>query len=173
MALIVEDGTGKPNAESYISEDDATAYHEKRGNADAWDAIDNKEAALINATEFMGQKYRMIWAGVRAKVDQALDWPRYDVPRVDGPGGYGAYPDYYSFTEVPVEVGRACAELALRTADGPLMVDLDRAIQTETIGPLSTTYFSADGQQKRFSAVDSILAPLIGAKAYSLRVTRA
>lgn len=32
MPLIVEDGTGLPDAEAYISVADADAYHDARGN---------------------------------------------------------------------------------------------------------------------------------------------
>ena len=38
MALIVEDGTGLANAESYVSVADATTYHTNYGNT-AWTAI--------------------------------------------------------------------------------------------------------------------------------------
>jgi len=174
MALIVETGSGSATAESYISVADATTYHNARGNEDAWDAIDDKEAALRKATDYMGQKYRGLWAGVRANNEQALDWPRYDVPKVDGPGGYRSFPNYYPFDVVPVEIMRACAELALKTADGELLVDTDRATQSESVGPLSVTYFDSSGQQKRFAAVDGLLRPFIGAgNAYTVKVNRA
>jgi hypothetical protein len=116
--------------------------------------------------------YRLRWAGVRLTDAQALDWPRYDVPRTDGPG-FSDFPSYYPTDVVPEEVRKACYELAMRTKDGSLMADLERAVQTETIGPLTTTYFSADGQHKRFSVVDSILSPLMGGRGFGLKVSRA
>ena len=38
MSIVVEDGTGKANAESFISVTDASTYHSARGNM-AWDEI--------------------------------------------------------------------------------------------------------------------------------------
>lgn len=173
MALIVEDGTGLSTAESYISVADAKAYHLKMGNEDAWDAIDNQEAALRKATRYMVQVYRTYWAGERRTTTQALDWPRANVPMLDGPGA-GEWMNFYDFTVVPNEIKEACAELALKTADGALLADTERAVQTETVGPISTTYFSSDDQQKRYAAVGSLLTPFMASSQRSaLTVSRA
>jgi len=168
MTIVVETGSGSSTSNSYGSVSDATTYFTDRGRADAWDAIDDKEAALIQATDYMVYRYRLLWAGYRVLATQALDWPRYEVPKNDTQLG-----GYYLSTDIPQEIKRACFELAMRTADGPLMVDLERAVQTETIGPLSTTYFSADAQQKRFSEVDAILRPLFSGRGFALKVSRA
>jgi hypothetical protein len=161
-AVIVETGAGLSNADSYTSVADATTYHANIGNADAWDAIEDKDAALRKATIFMVRQYRTMWAGVRAKISQALDWPRYDVPMLDGPSGYRSFPNYYDFDVVPNEVKHACAELALKTADGELIIDLERATASESVGSISVTYFDAGQQQKRFTAIDKTLRPLFG-----------
>jgi len=168
--MIVETGSGSTTANSYSTVVDATDYFTQRNQADAWDAIEDKDAALIMATDYMGQMYRLRWAGIRRTEGQALDWPRYNVPRVDGPG-FSEGPSYYPTDQVPEEVKRACRELALRTKDGPLVSDLERAVQSETIGPLTTTYFDADSRNKRYSAVDAILSPLMAGRV--LRVSRA
>ena len=118
MALIVEDGTGLPNAESFVSVADATADHDARGHA-SWAALASdtqREQALRRATGYMEQMYRMRWAGARRDARQALSWPRYATPMLDAPGGYGTLPAYYPMDAVPVVVQQACAELALRAA---------------------------------------------------------
>ena len=75
MALIVEDGTGLQNSESYISVSSADDYHAKRGNT-AWAALDAaaKEAFLRRGTEYIDTVYT--FKGHRLKHDQALAWPR-------------------------------------------------------------------------------------------------
>ena len=66
MSLIVEDGTGKSNAESYISVADADTYHSNRDNTD-WAALTTaeKERLLRIATDYMVAVYRLRWDGYR------------------------------------------------------------------------------------------------------------
>ena len=137
MALIVETGAGLSDADSYISEADATAYLTSIGKSDAWDAIDDKEAALRLATSYLLQRYRGRWLGNRRFITQALDWPRYGVVLEDSPGGFGGYEPLYDIDKVPPEVKQACALLALKTADGDLVSDIGRLTQSESVGSIS------------------------------------
>lgn len=155
MALITEDGTGRADAESYCSVAEAAAYHAKRGNADAWDAIEDKEAALRKATDYLVQTFRGRWAGIRKTEAQALDWPRYEVPRMDG-GEWWNYPD----DAIPPELKNATAELALKSASVNLLEDLGPEVQSETIGPISVTYRGGD-RQTQFAAVERWLRGLL------------
>jgi hypothetical protein len=85
MALIVEDGTGLANAESYVSVAAATTYHANVGNT-AWAAITSdttKEQLLRKATDYMVAQYRLQYAGCRRYSTQSLDWPRLYVPLID------------------------------------------------------------------------------------------
>lgn len=143
MTLIVEDGTGLPNAEAYISVADADAYFEARGNM-AWGdlALPAREAALRLGADYMAQVYGPRWAGARLTDTQALDWPRCR----EG---------------VPAAVARANAELAARAASGPLLADQGPAVKSETVGPLSVTYADGARQSVRYAAVDAMLAPLL------------
>lgn len=163
MSLIVEDGTGKSDAESYISVADADTYHSKRGNT-AWAALatETKEVLLRKATDYMVQTYRTQWAGARKQDYQALDWPRYDVPKFDSPSGYGSYPAYYLDTIVPGEVKVACAELAYKANVDTLAPDIDRLTKREKIGTLEVEYDNNQGvPYKRYRSVDNLLAPLL------------
>lgn len=84
MSLVVEDGTGKTDAQSYVSLADANAYHTTRGNT-AWTGTDaEKEAALIRATEFLDGRLFCRWPGLKYSTTQALEWPRIDALDSDG-----------------------------------------------------------------------------------------
>ncbi len=157
MALIVEDGSIVPGAESLVSVAEATAYHAARGSA-AWAALASdelREQALRRATDYMGGVYRARWAGYRKQDDQPLDWPRYEVPRRDV-GGYS----YYSDTAVPLEVRQACAALALRAASGELLADQGQMKKRVKVGPIETEYSEYSPQSKRYPAIDTMLSPL-------------
>ncbi|WP_397448135.1 DnaT-like ssDNA-binding protein [Pseudomonas sp. NA-150] len=75
MTLIIEDGTGKPDAESYASADDLTLYAVKFGMVIPADAA-AQEALLRRATLAMDG---MKWKGRKMDSDQALAWPRRGV----------------------------------------------------------------------------------------------
>jgi hypothetical protein len=174
MALEVEDGTGKADAESYISVADASAYHEARGNT-AWAGLASdteREQMLRRATDFMTATYRERWAGYRVSTTQALDWPRYEVPIKDVTVG-GQFPAYYASDEVPVAVQRACAELALRAIDGDLAPDLDAPVIREKVGPIETEYAVGARQSTVFRAIEGMLAPFFATSGGMLKVSRA
>jgi len=156
MAIVVEDGTGKSTAESYISVADASTYHTARGNT-AWAALTTdalREAALRKATDYMRQAYRSRWQGYRVNEDQALDWPRYDV-EVEG---YAVDSDI-----VPTEIKNACAELALKASSADLNPDLTQGVLSEQVGSISVTYDKNSPQRTRYAAIDAMLAPYLKA----------
>ena len=157
MALIVEDGTGLPNAEAYISVADADSYFAKRGNS-AWSAltVDAKEVALRLGADYMAAVYGPRWCGERLTDTQALDWPR------DEQG-------------VPEAVKRANAELAVRASAGVLLADQGAQVKQETVGPISVTYADGARQETRYAAVDASLraAGLLCGSANMIPVVRA
>ena len=159
MSLIVEDGTAKVDSESYISVADADTYHSNLGNA-SWATLTTtvKEQLLRKATNYMVQTYRMRWAGVRKTDDQALDWPRYLVPRLDTEAVYA----YYDSDSVPGEVKVACAELALKANSMTLAPDTDRLTKREKIGQLEVEYDTNSGKAyKMYRAIDNLLMPML------------
>lgn len=175
MALIVEDGTGKPDAESYISVAAAITYHAARGNA-AWAAIASdtiREQLLRKATEYMMQNYRGRWAGSRVGSVQALDWPRAWVPIPDLPYGYGSFPSYVPPTVIPVEVQRACAELALMANTGDLAPNLDRKTRREKVDVIEVEYADDAAEYVRYRAVDMMLRTYLVGSPVSTVLVRA
>jgi len=155
MSLIVEDGTGLPNAESYISVADADARQASLGN-DLWATLTTaeKEEALRRATIYMLQAYRQRWTGYRAKIVpmQALDWPRYGV-EVDH------FPVHFDI--VPADIANACADLAFKAAAGDLAPDLSQGVIREKVGPIETEYNRGSPQFVRFRSIDMMLAPYL------------
>jgi hypothetical protein len=79
MALVVEDGTGLANANSYASVNDADAYFADRGNQ-TWAAAsdDDKSSALIGATDYIDTRYagQFIGSVEFPETPQALAFPR-------------------------------------------------------------------------------------------------
>lgn len=154
MSLITEDGTGKENAESFISVEDASIYHTLQGNA-GWTVLASdtvREQCLRRATNYMTTVYRDRWEGVRYTEDQALDWPRAGVVR-----------DSWSvdIDEVPVEVAHACAELALKSASDALQADLTQGVVKEKVGVIEVEYNQNSPQSKRYPAIDFMLRPFL------------
>lgn len=174
MSLITEDGTIVANAESYCTVAFADDYHSKRGNT-AWDALDDtddKEPALRKATEYMLQVYRARWNGARVSADQLLDWPRSGVVIDSASGFYVGFENSIDSDIVPLEVKRACAELALKASTATLLDDQTQSVLVETIGPISTTYDKSSPQATRYKAIDAMLRPYLSGSSNSARLVR-
>ena len=67
MALTVEDGTGKADADAFVSVEDCDTYCEARGLTD-WTGVadspaDTKEAAIRRATDHLSAAYA--WKGAK------------------------------------------------------------------------------------------------------------
>lgn len=167
MSLITEDGTARPDSESFASVAESLTYHSDRGNS-AWALLTTavQEQSLRKATEYMAQTYRLRWAGNRINSTQALDWPRFFVPRVDALNqgltlGSLAWYAYYDSASVPVEVKRACMELALKASTADLAPDLARATTSEKVGEIQVTYQPGNRQYVKYRAIDNLLAPVL------------
>lgn len=153
MALIVESGQGLPNADSYVSVADCAAYAAAHGLTFAG-TEPAQEARLRRATQYLDAQYS--FKGTESTDTQALAWPRDVAPGT-----------------VPREIVSACCELACKTGD--LWADVDpRAIVSQTVGPISTTYAEpVNGGQKRFAAVDSLLRRWVSGGGWNVPVVRA
>lgn len=130
MALVVEDGTGLTNANSFVSVADADTYLADRGRT-AWAALttQQKEAALINATDFLNAAFG--WVGYRNTATQALAWPRTSYsPRI--PAG------------VPVQVKQAVTRVAdLAATEGASLfsaVSGSELVRRAQAGPVSVEF---------------------------------
>lgn len=155
MAIVVEDGTALATAETYASVAAADAYYVKL-DIPAWAALTltAKEASLRKATAYMIQMYRGRWQGQRAKIGQALDWPRTGVTIRD------FYYFEVPFNTVPVEVVTACISLALRASTAELLADQQPRVASESVGPISVSYFAGEDRAIVYAAIERTLQPL-------------
>lgn len=164
MALIVEDGSGLANAESYVSVSDCAAYATARGLTFPATPEDKAEAALRRATSYIDNIYRTRFPGQRKKFrEQGLEWPRVGVVDMNGFA--------VSSDEIPIEVIRATCEAAVRelASPGSLTPDVTpgkvkKRVRVE--GAVEVEYAVGAGdvasQQPISPLIDGILAALIG-----------
>jgi hypothetical protein len=165
MALVVENGTGLSNANSYQSVAGADAYHATHSGSTVWSGstTPQKEQALIIASQYLDIVYGRQYVGSKMSRLQGLLWPRVGVTDIDG-FGYGS-------NEIPQAVLDATSEAALRyRQDGSLIVDVsskDQAVvsQSVTVGPIqkSTTY-AASGkvEQKKYPVIEQLIGEFCG-----------
>lgn len=114
MALIVEDGSGLANAESYVSVAAAAAYAEARGLTFPDSPDEPAEQALRRATTWLDGRYRGSFPGTRTnRREQALEWPRINAYDRACP------PNYIDKNEIPVEIVNATIEAAIRELAEP------------------------------------------------------
>ncbi|MFA7308193.1 MAG: DnaT-like ssDNA-binding protein [Hyphomicrobium sp.] len=164
MALTVETGAGLSNADALISLAGADAYHLALEHS-TWTGADaDKEAAIRRATSYLSNS--VIWSGVRTRArDQALAWPRAGM--IDREG-YGIGSD-----EIPIEIERAAAELALQELVSPgsmaATVTASDAVKREKIGQIEVEYANAMATAAAhipvLTIVRDLIAPFISSKA--------
>lgn len=160
MSLIVENGSGLADAESYLSVADADSYHTLYGSTGWNGTSDEKEVALRVATQYLNASYGQRWVGSRINSTMSLDWPRKSVIDRDG---YAV-----SFTAVPTPVKHATAYMALRSIQGDTLIPDTAAASNVTsesvaVGPVSTskTFAGVKSAAKVYSIVESLLGDLI------------
>lgn len=161
MALIVEDGTGKSDAESYCTTSFVDTYCSNRGLT-AWAALTTsaKESALRLATDYIQSKYYYRWDGLRINDTQALDFPRDYVFKANSLNGT----IYWANNIVPTDVQTACALLAYKSLSESLMPDAERQTSSETVGNISVTYEKSAPSEKKFLEVDRLLSKFFSSK---------
>lgn len=160
MSIIVEDGTGISNAETYISVADTDVYLADIGTpSTSWASlsISAKEIALRVASAFLDMKY--MWKGSRIKLDQGLSWPRIGV--IDNEGFSR------DSVSIPKEVRNATAEMALRASNQTLFPDQETSSLLSSdlvkVGPitLKSEFIGGEPPDTKFTKVDKMLEPLI------------
>lgn len=157
MPFVVEDGTGKPDANSYASVEFALDYFTLRG-VDKWldKEPEEQQGALIKATDY-AELRKCSFIGTPAVEGQALHFPI-----VEG--------------EMPTSLQKAVCEYALRALDGPLAPDpvTDAngltVVQTKKkIGPIEKAFTVVGGADatppvfRSYPAADALLRQLMRA----------
>lgn len=170
MAIVVEDGTGKSDAQSYLSVADADAYFTAR-SITAWTGSDSvKEAALIAATEYIDIRWGEFLKGYLEFPDvQALLFPRLNIYDSEG----------RALTGIPQRLERATAEYALISLSQSLMpnptVESSGKIiieESEGTGPLTETkkYHPGFLTKRPYPKADALMSCFIVGSAGTARV---
>lgn len=169
MALELEDGTGKANAQSYVDVAAARTYAAARGVTLSTDdsAV---EVYLINAMDYL-EAQRARYQGAKLLATQALQFPRTDV-----------YLDNNIDPEdpavIPAVLKAAQCQLVIEQANGAdLMPTSDGlVVKSKKVDVLETVYAVGDNAgaaAPSFPKVDALLAPLlIAAGAFGLDTVR-
>ena len=146
MALIVEDGSGLSDAESYVSVADAGTYCTAHGLT-AWTGVDAvKESALRNATQYIDTMYN--FRSAKSYYSQALEFPR----------------QMWDWDDDPLmnRLRSATVELAVKALTESLFADVEPSVTTLVkVGPITKQTRPVDtGGQKRYAAIDALLKQL-------------
>lgn len=151
MALVVEDGTAKADANSFASLEVIRAYALLRGvTLSATDSV--VESQAIKAKDYL-EAQRDKFQGGKLTAAQALQWPRTGVV-VDG---FDVAED-----EIPRELVAAQCAAVMELADGTdLMPTNDgRVIIRDKTGPLETEWAPGGSNLPAMPKVDALLKPL-------------
>ena len=154
MALIIENGEGLSNAESYIDVDFADAYFLKRGITE-WAGLTNKESLIIRAMDYIENNYTYI--GTKLVSTQALQFPRLICGE----------------TVYPIALKNALCELALKANSGDLLQDTGKTTIREKVGTLEVEYDPNQDDLTSYNYVNKLLAPyLVSTSSFSYSISR-
>lgn len=160
MAVIV--GT-----DVYLSVADADAYWTARNEAQWNGTADAKEAALIEATQYIDGAYNFIGNYNTANV---LAWPRHNA--FVEKGNFAGIS--YDSDTIPPQIENACAELALEALSARLVPIKERggAIKREKVDVIEVEYLDFAPSGKTFNFVTMILSPLTQGSSRMKRLER-
>jgi hypothetical protein len=160
VEFVVEDGSGKTDATSYMSTTDMDQYWENKGYDAFTGTTEAKEQLLNQATSIVDGQYSNRFDGNRTSRDQALQWPREKA----------YYPDGWEIASnsIPKEMPNAIAEMAYAINSGtdpqPIETDLGNVKRkSDKVDVITTSreYFDTRSHPK-ISAVEDALRPLLG-----------
>lgn len=155
MALIIEDGSLPPGANSYTTVAAARAYAEARAATFPADDVAG-EVLAIKAMDYI-EALRGQFVGSRYSRDQALSWPREGVT-LDGF-------DYLA-TEVPALLADAQRAVMIEIAAGldVMPTGTGKEVIRKKIGELETEWAAGSGNAPTpvMRKVNALLRPLLG-----------
>lgn len=170
MSLIVEDGTGLANAESYATVAEFKAYASKVGYDLTGKTDTQIEQALRRATAWIDARYGPLFQGQWSTAAQRLEWPR---------AGAVYRCNEIASDEIPEKLKDALCEATWRelSDQGSLSPDTGGdQIKRDKVGDTETEFrASSSGFRPSVPAVDDLLCGLMKgrASAYVGRAVRA
>ena len=146
ITLVVENGTGLPDANSYCDLDYAVEYCTMKGYTDWLKLTENQQKIfIIRGTEFVDNFYT--WKGIRHRQSQSMAFPRDDI--------YDD--DRYPVDGIPDKLKKACIEAAFLNASSSANTlfstkDENGKVKKQKVDTLEVEYFNAE--QSGLSAAD-------------------
>lgn len=154
MALVIENGQGLSNTESYVDVDYVDAYFLKRGITE-WAGLTNREQLIVRAMDYIENNYT--YQGTKLVSTQALQFPRL----INGEILY------------PIALKNAVCELALKSNEEDLLADTDKTTIREKVGTLEVEYDPNQDNIKSYNYVNKLLAPyLVSTSSFSYSISR-
>ena len=154
MALVLEDGTGLTNSESYVDVAYVDAYFLKRG-INEWASLANREQLIIRAMDYIENNYT--YQGTKLISTQALQFPRL----INGETVY------------PIALKNAVCELALKANEDDLLQDTGKTTIREKVGTLEVEYDPNQDDLTSYNYVNKLLAPyLVSTSSFSYSISR-
>lgn len=165
MPLVVEDGTGLPNADSYASREEFLSYRTAMYATSGSEPVEAVDAALRRATRYIDANYAFVGYPTHGS-QQALAWPR----TVLGPNSTYVYALDY----MPREVKNATIEAAIRelASPGSLLADENpsQRVIRQKVGPIETQYSDRGAAQVRITLIDRMISDLVSSSGGSMTV---
>src|SRR6185437_15712248 len=164
VTLIVEDGTGRSDANSVVSLLEFKSYCDGQGKDYSAFTDDALNAAIVRASAFLVNAYVYQGQKVNRRL-QTMPFPRYAVTDREG---WPVLP-----TEIPHEFKDACCEIALYEVVNPgglnPTVVQSELVRVEQVGAIRTEYArlfnSASEARPVLLIVNDLLWPFLGAGA--------
>lgn len=157
MAIIVENGSIVPGANSYVTEAELAQYATDRGVT----LVGTASQLLYKSMDYIeAQSY----IGYKSTQEQPLQWPR-DSAYIDG--------YLFSSAEIPKELkeGQMMVAISIDAGVDPLST-VDRAIKAEALGPMSTEYADNASDAQIIRSISSKLSKLLASSGGSMRALR-
>lgn len=178
VTFQVEDGTGRSDATSYVTKDEARDYWQihDAAYASTWDGLtdDDGHAALNAGREAVDHRYEHRMKGERTGDEQALAYPRRGVSR------YNRALPSSGASSLPVELKHAQVELARRSQEGTELspdianpAGIKRKKQRADTVEQDITYVGSAppaGTPAAVPTVDALMRPLLKAGAQAIKV---
>lgn len=170
MALVIEDGTGKQNADSYVDIASADAYALRR-RIMTWGGLEDdvKEGALVEGFDAIAQVFGRRFKGRRANPAQSAMWPREGVVIEGRELAVNAIPEAIKSAqiELALESLKPGGLWAVRDPNAPVLIE-------RKVGPITRKFAApATPTQKSFDKVEAILSRYFEDEYMSLTVYRA
>ena len=135
--LIIENGEGLSNAESYIDLAYLTDYANKRNI----DITGITEANIIKAMDYFESGY--LFKGTKLKETQALAFPRYINNEV----------------VYPARIKNAVCELTIKSKSAELLADSERLTKREKVGEIEVEYSEYSKDETNYNFVINLIMP--------------